>query len=487
MQLFKKGIIPFIPVWLNLLVFIHQSAAQVNRMEIPLYTWAKWWTNCIDLWYVYFQSAGDSSYMQAIDDYVKDPPAKTSTDFLNYINQARHVCHPSVSDDLFREFVLPRKVGREFYRSWRDSVLKDFQHINLPIDRKDYLATLKIVHAFVAKRVKFSSVSLSGHTLSYSEILKLGQGDCTVLATVGTFILRGLGVPATIDFTYSWANCDGQMHSWVSILEPGSKFTPFMPGDGSPLGYDPFIVIKDNIDGPHNTYKLCAKVFRRRSFPNSLYSRDPLFSQPATSMLQDGRFEDVSDLYGPVSDIRIPLDNEADYIGVYNNHQWRPVWIAHKPSGAKGKVFTKMRRGLLYCLMRRDSKEFKPVGVPFCLAADGKVQYFEAIKNDNKTIKVLTLCSPVIYQMEQFSIVSGKIFQSRMHDIAIGKFVKTPIKGHTYQISYWDGKWKDFGVSIAGTDLMFNNVPSGGIYRLFNINNQEYSRPFSIHPHFHYW
>ncbi|NII26229.1 transglutaminase domain-containing protein [Pseudoflavitalea sp. X16] len=486
MQLCKKGIIPCTLVLLYIFIIIHQSSAQVTRTVAPTFTWARWWTTCIDLWYLYFQNAGDSSYLPAIDDYVKDPASTNSTDFLRYISMARMGCHSSVSDDLFRDFVLPRKIGREFYHSWRDSVLKDFHHIRLPVDRKDYPAVLNTVHEFVRKRVKFSSISRSGHTLGYNEILELGQGDCTVLATIGTFILRGLGVPATIDFTYSWANFDGQMHSWVTILEPGGKFTPFMPGDGIPFGYDPFIFIKDKIDGKHDTYKLCAKVFRRRSLPNSLYCREPLFSQPATSMLQDGRFEDVSDLYGPVSDIRIPLNNVADYIGVYNNHKWNPVWIAHKPSGTKVKVFTKMRRGLLYCLMRKDSEGYQPVGAPFVLTGDDHIRKLSPRKTYDE-IKVAALCSNLNYQLKEFSKVSGKTFRTRMHAIAIGRLTRRPEKGNIYRISYWDGKWKDAGESTADSQLIFEDVPSGSIYRLFDIKTNEFSRPFTIDSIFQYW
>ncbi len=441
----------------------------------------------IDCCYTMSYSTGQLSYYAVINDFIPDKQADVGKDLLQYVNKVRRTRHSMLTNEMYREYVLPDKIGMERKQHWRDSVIHTFKDIQLPVSPSKYPLILKVVHEYVRKRILFTARSSPGHLLTYEDMLQSGKGDCTVLATMGDIILRGEGVPATIDFTYSWANCDGQMHSWVSIIEKGGRFTPFLPGDGSPSGYNPFIVIKYNIDGRHSTYKVCAKVFRRRAFPRPLYLHEPLFAQATTPMLQDGRFEDVTHLYGPVSDISIPNNHKANYIGVYNNNTWNPIWASQYLEGFDNKVFTNMRRGVMYCLMRKDSLSYHPVGSPFVLTKDGDIRSFNGSKVNNREIIISSLCSFVNHQLEQFSIYSGKRFHSRMHDIAVGAAVKKPIPGHKYRISYWQGEWKDAGEAIARAQLIFNNIPSGFIYRLLDIETMAYSRPFVVTPNFQFW
>lgn len=350
-----------------------------------------------------------------------------------------------LSDDVFYDYLLSYRVMNEKHEPWRnefrDTFSSYFGLIKEQNVRKVCTVLSDSLRGWFYNTYFLKNQKNEPAYLSPKQILFRRQGACEDMADWGVYLLRSIGIAATVDFTPAWATSTGN-HYWnVAFDELGNEI-PFFMGDDNP---NQFRMVREP-----------SKVFRitYQSQTNCLANNISENEIPE-GVLRNKNYIDVTDQYWKTAEIDIntpdTIQQKVVYIAVFNGLRWKPVWWAWiKDKQAK---FDKCTCGVVYLPFYYSEGKIIPFSYPHLLRADNSVEKLQPDYKNKRTV--------IIEEQENYL-----------------KF-RTNKK---YTLLYWDKKWNRVNTLIAGTEkkLIFNNVPANALLLLLPEYSQGKERPFII-------
>jgi hypothetical protein len=235
------------------------------------------------------------------------------------------------------EFLLPYKileedpavnnsVFREKYRNIIDS-LSHIPHIT------SHTVYKRLIDGDVVKWFRYGFTDrLFSKTPSLNELLLVKEGGCLEFAYLYTYLLKSVGIPATVDFVPHWGSCNGG-HAEVAFMDSTGKMTTYENG----------------------RLQKASKVFRM-NFTRQYTWSDSI--KPLTndipfniSWLKNDHWQDVTSLHTLTSDISCQLPDSMmapfGYICVYDNGRWEPIYWG-KVNPHHEITFKNMGRNIIY-------------------------------------------------------------------------------------------------------------------------------------------
>lgn len=285
-----------------------------------------------------------------------------------------------------------------------------------------------------------------------AEMLNEGLGRCEDMTNVTIYAMRANGLAVTSDYTPHWAN-SGNNHAWNAILTPAGRVIPFMGAESNPGEY-------------HLANKL-AKVYRKMfaDQPENLIFQDRK-QEKVPAWLAGRSYIDVTADYEDVCDVTVSLSDVPDsvdiaYLCVFNSGEWKPIHWAHIENNTA--TFTDMGRDIAYIPALYLDEKVVPCGEPFILEADCHQRHLSA-----DTARVAGV-----------DLVSTTSRKQKVSTDGVSESFLT--KGQTYELYYMTDRWISLGKAVAGDGpLVFDNVPTDGLYWLVADGSDNEERIFTI-------
>ena len=168
----------------------------------------------------------------------KDVEHITAVYLINNIELAFQVWHDKpwgkhISFETFCEEILPYRISIEPLENWREKVLASFADINKALI-EDSLMTSVEACCRVNQLLPRFRLDPDFPTMSYTQLMASTRGQCDSETALAAFVMRGLGIPVTIDFTPHWATAPALGHSWNSVCDSTGQHISFMGTESNP-------------------------------------------------------------------------------------------------------------------------------------------------------------------------------------------------------------------------------------------------------------
>ncbi|MFM8386813.1 MAG: transglutaminase domain-containing protein [Planctomycetia bacterium] len=355
----------------------------------------------------------------------------------------------------FLEYILPYRGSEEPAEPWMKAMRERFGATpDVGGDLADPDVVWRFANADVGTRITFNErYYLHPTDQGYEEMSRTRQGRCEDMTNLTTYAARALGLATAADYTPWWAHSDNN-HAWNVLLDVQGR------------GRDP-------------AQAHAAKVFRktwsiqRDSLPFLL----PPGREAPTRFLGAKACIDVTDQYGPTSDVRVLLDpavawaERFAYLCVFNGGEWKPIHWAAPGQVRDGSlaVFTNMgrggTRGILYLPAVHDGKEVKAAAAPLLLHPDGSTA---ALAGEAAPVRAwLADTSP-----PQASPDTREVKPAMHLEV-----------GTAYVLSQWTPSgWKELReVQVAGSEAVeVDGLPADGLFWLRPRESRRLERPFTV-------
>ncbi len=316
----------------------------------------------------------------------KDVNHITSEFLINNIERAFEVLSAQpwgkeIPFDVFCEEILPYRVGTEPLENWRDRVLEDYRNLydSLRNSRNhDILTACNHVYETVGKVWDFDGPLSTLPHMSYSMVAEYRGGTCYEKVVWGTFIMRALGIPVSIDYTPQWT-FRNKGHEWNSVrTNDGRRFYVIL-ADRKPCD------VLETFE--YTVAKVCRKTFRIQAGSLAMTAGRKEEIPPS---FYDPCFIDISEEVFGGSDVSLslhPPEAETNYVylAVFDNQRWVPI---HWGKRSDPTIFTHMGKDVVYLPGYYYEGDIQPVNSPFLLTAEGKVRWLHA---DTTRLQPLTL------------------------------------------------------------------------------------------------
>lgn len=336
--------------------------------------------------------------------------------------------------ELFREFILPYRVGNEsLINDWRTF----FRNRYLPtLDTLQGANKVETVFQFIKNDIekwfKFDDNSIDlKPTMTLNQILSYQKGNCIDVANVFVYALRAIGVASAKDHIPLWGH-DNYGHCELVYWDENNKPQTHQVENWS-------------LDLP-------PKVYRRyysSQKDNLSYKVRNLLNAPPH--LTEITYRDVTNEYTRTSTVflkpfRQP-ENKILYLSAFNSGRWQPIaWSDSILKKTNEYVFKYVGRNIAYLPSTYRWGKNIPNGYPFIIGNEGQVRYLKAKKN---------------------SLISITLEKISRYD----------------KLFYWDNKWINIGKNKSyhhnRDSLRFDNVPSNTLYRLIESKRDNNKRIFT--------
>ncbi len=362
----------------------------------------------------------------------------------------------------FCEYILPYRGSNEPLEEWRSMFLTKYAGFDSRMtDPADPIEATKLINNDVMTWFTFNPRFYYHPTdQGLSEMLNNGLGRCEDMTNVTIYALRANGLPVTSDYTPYWAN-SGNNHAWNAIVTPDGKVVPFMGAEANP--------------GEYRLANKLAKVYRKtfgKQKENLIFQKRKQEKVPR--WLAGRSYADVTADYVDACDVTIGFEQEIPdsvdiaYLCVFNSGEWQPIHWGRIEAGKA--VFTDMGRDIAYLPALYLDEKIVPWGRPFILDPDG---HERELRPEDNLPTTLTLTSTTKRKQEiSTDGVARAYFNS----------------GKEYELFYFDDGWQSSGKSTAeDKPLNFENVPTGSLYWLVEIDSDKEERIFTIEDGLQVW
>lgn len=243
----------------------------------------------------------------------------------------------------FEKYVLPYRFGNEHLNHWRREILHDFKWLIDQYEHEQSPDTLiHFVNDYVNKEYTFDKRFLRlPNPQSYAEISLTKKGNYQDLAYLKASLLRGIGIPATIDYVPFLADTAQAFYFAVAQNDRG-QFVPLLPPNTA------YLFEKKHI----------PKVYRRTFdvVKSSLFAIKQL-SLKTPPFIGHFHYLDVTESYFSTSTIEFIKEGKDTlvYIAVTNDKKWKATdW---KINHDEQVLFQQMVEGPKYAMgiMKNDS------------------------------------------------------------------------------------------------------------------------------------
>lgn len=337
------------------------------------------------------------------------------------------------SEKIFREYILPYRVGDEKLSDWRRFFIDRYAPMIDTLSRPKTITNVAaLVIADIREWYRYDDGVLQLEPLPEpEEAYRCRKAECYSLANMFVLGLRAMGIAAVTDMIPVWGTSRGGHAEAVYFDEYGN---PVMLMTGNNLAARPVKVYREHFSFQHENTS-----FR----------------------------EDVTDWYVLTADIRIRVDttlfdaDERPEVGLatYGDRTWRPAVKATELNGAICE-FDNIGRSIIYLPMVLRNHRVQPIGDPFILDYKGNITYPRPDTAERMTLHLTTL----INDMGTFTPAS-------------------------YELLYWDGQgWQKHSNRIvtdpeskAQPTYIIRDVPTGTFFRLHDPKTgRDYrNRPFT--------
>ena len=266
--------------------------------------------------------------------------------------------------DAFCEEILPYRVSTEPLENWREKALASFFDLYKSF-REDTAITTVEACSRVNDLLPRFRVDKDFPPMSYSQLMATTRGPCDVISSFTIFVMRGLGIPVTCDFTPKYVELPTG-HSWNSVRDSSDVHVSFMGAESNP-------------GQPHQgIYMLKAKAYRQMYGKQQNLMLDEADIPPLLHNIN--HIIDVSSEYGNCMDIRVPVLNShlnntgVAFLAFLQDMNWYPV--------AWGKVdsdsiqFQSAGINILYQSVYYHHGIQYPVSYPFIVDKNGAYRFF---------------------------------------------------------------------------------------------------------------
>lgn len=385
--------------------------------------------------------------------------------------------------DQFCRYILPYRGSNEPLEEWRKYFYDKYAHITDQMeDVNNPLEAATIINDDIKTWFGFDPRYYYHPTdQGLAEMIDSKLGRCEDMTNITIYAMRANGLAVTSDYTPYWAN-SGNNHAWNAIVTAEGEVIPFMGAEASP-----------------GSYKLSGKVGKvyRKTYDQQ---KDNLIFQVGDSveiprwlkgknyMDVTADYTDVADVELIVGDLLLKIDRFKPYLAVFNSGEWKAIhWgkkIRETLSNEAVWSFTDMGKGVVYLpviypsINAPDKINYINGYSPFLLQDDGTQKWLSANHKKKKKIKL-------------YSTTKRQLVKS-----TDGTKLANFENGKEYELFYWDDDskkihlssieqvvgWKSLGKQTAVDDkpLVFEDVPSGGLYWLVEQGSDKEERIFTI-------
>ena len=282
---------------------------------------------------------------------------------------------PWAKDVLFNDFcryILPYRVSHEALSNKRVELISRYMPLLDSAKVTNSLAACILINKQLKKLMRYKRTGLPFYP-TIEETYDSGFGQCEGLCDLGTFVMRSLGIPVTVDQTI-WTKMD-LSHVWCSVLYKG-RFYPFGPSENSPIEYDRIF--------SQRHCKILAKIYRYRFDPFPYHSTTP--DDGYVTFLKSPLCSDVTKEYlakcssRKCISVRVNVDNKnlliksgQVYLCVYNFYKFEPLAI-----GKQVNSFCEFEQvvgdNIFIVADSPDGYTLRYITSPFYVDVDGRIQ-----------------------------------------------------------------------------------------------------------------
>jgi hypothetical protein len=263
-----------------------------------------------------------------------------------------------ISFDTFCEEILPYRIGTEPLENWREKVLASFADINNSLKEDSIMTAVQACRRVNDLLPRFR-LDKDFSNMSFTRLMATTRGMCDSQAALAAFVMRGLGIPVTIDFTPQWKN-HPTGHSWNSVCDSAGQHISFMGTETNPY---------DSHQG--NTLQK-AKAYRKTYRHHRIVETDEMNTPP---LFQDNLF-DISSEHNNMASAAIPVKYHPEippgsvFLALFYDFEWRLT--GHGEADPDSLRFQHAGKDILYLPIYYTNGNQTPAGDPFYIDTDGK-------------------------------------------------------------------------------------------------------------------
>jgi hypothetical protein len=263
-----------------------------------------------------------------------------------------------ISFDTFCEEILPYRIGTEPLENWREKVLASFADINNSLKDDSTITAVEACGKVNDVLPRFR-LDKDFSNMSFTQLMATTRGMCDSQAALAAFVMRGLGIPVTIDFTPQWRN-HPTGHSWNSVCDSAGQHISFMGTETNPY---------DSHQG--NTLQK-AKAYRKTYRHHRIVETDEVHTTP---LFQDNLF-DISSEHNNMASAAIPVKYHPEippgsvFLALFYDFEWRLT--GHGEADPDSLRFQHAGKDILYLPIYYTNGNQTPAGDPFYIDTDGK-------------------------------------------------------------------------------------------------------------------
>jgi hypothetical protein len=263
-----------------------------------------------------------------------------------------------ISFDTFCEEILPYRIGTEPLENWREKVLASFADINNSLKDDSTITAVEACGKVNDVLPRFR-LDKDFSNMSFTQLMATTRGMCDSQAALAAFVMRGLGIPVTIDFTPQWRN-HPTGHSWNSVCDSAGQHISFMGTETNPHG-----------SHQGNTLQK-AKAYRKTYKHHKVVEPDEVHTPP---LFQDNLF-DISSEHNNMASAAIPVKYHPEippgsvFLALFYDFEWRLT--GHGEADPDSLRFQHAGKDILYLPIYYTNGNQTPAGDPFYIDTDGK-------------------------------------------------------------------------------------------------------------------
>ena len=274
-----------------------------------------------------------------------------------------------ISFGTFCEEILPYRIGTEPLENWREKVLASFADLNNTF-KEDSTMTAVDACGKINDILPRFRMDRDFSNMNFTQLMATTRGTCDSQAALAAFVMRGVGIPVTVDFTPQWKDSPVG-HSWNSVCDSAGQHISFMGVETNPYG-----------SHQGNTFQK-AKAYRKSFKINRVAETD----EEHTPSLFRENLIDISAEHDNMTHADIPVKYRPDFsingvfLAQHYDYEWR--LIGHGEVDSDTLHFRHIGKDILYLPVCYENEKQIPLAEPFYVDGEGKTHYLSPASSDS--------------------------------------------------------------------------------------------------------
>lgn len=285
--------------------------------------------------------------------------------------------------DTFCKYILPYRLYDEPLCEYREFFINEFNWLKDSLQNpKDLKEACLFLNNFLAKDFIFSNELGRLPFFSVIDLYNFRAGDCEQRYFLIVSIMRSLGIPVAIDFTFQWSIWPGK-HSWVTLIHQNKNYC-FNAGEFCKNFYTSKIPIGEG---------KATTVYRRTyeiNYNSPSQFEDNFYNIP--SNLRDNNIKNISNEYNyPQTQIVLEIkkfnSNNCVYLGSFGYSDKIIAVDFIKPS--KKIIFSNIGKCGIYVPFQFENNTIKFLSNPFFISCENSsIIYYNPLNNERINMEI---------------------------------------------------------------------------------------------------